>query len=43
MMTACAGRAPAPVQTDQMKDATMDRTAINAAIAANTARQGEPD
>lgn len=37
----CAGRAPAPVQTVQMKDAMMDCTAINAEIAANTAHQGE--
>src|SRR6516165_5882613 len=41
MVTACAGRAPAPVQTVQMKDNTMDCTAINAEIAANTAHQGE--
>jgi hypothetical protein len=40
-VTACAGRAPAPVQTVQMKDAIMDCTAINAEIAANTAHQGE--
>jgi hypothetical protein len=41
MVTACAGRAPVPVQTVQMKDAMMDCTAINAEIAANTAHQGE--
>jgi len=40
MVTACAGRAPAPVQTVQMKDAMMDCTAINAEIAANTAHEG---
>jgi len=40
-LTACAGRAPAPVQTVQMKDAMMDCTTINAEIAANTAHQGE--
>ena len=41
MVTACAGRAPAPVQTVQLKDAMMDCTAINAEIAANTAHQSE--
>ena len=41
MVTACAGRAPVPVQTVQMKDAMMDCTAINAEIAANTAHQSE--
>jgi hypothetical protein len=41
MVTACAGRAPAPVQTVQMKDNTMDCSAINAEIAANTAHEGE--
>ena len=41
MATGCAGRAPAPVQTVQMKDAMMDCTAINAEIAANTGREGE--
>ena len=41
MVTACAGRAPAPVQTVQMKDAMMDCTAINAEIATNTGREGE--
>jgi hypothetical protein len=41
LVTACAGRAPAPVQTVQMKDTTIDCTAINAEIAANTARQGD--
>jgi hypothetical protein len=41
MATACAGRAPAPVQTVQMKDAMMDCTAINAEIAANTGRESE--
>ena len=40
-VSACAGRAPVPVQTVQMKDAIMDCTAINAEIAANTAHQGE--
>jgi hypothetical protein len=40
-VSACAGRAPAPVQTVQMKDAMMDCTAINAEIAANTGREGE--
>jgi hypothetical protein len=39
MVTACAGRARAPIQTVQMKDASMDCTAINAEIAANTAHQ----
>jgi hypothetical protein len=41
MVTACAGRGPAPVQTVQMKDAMMDCTAINAEITANTAHEGE--
>jgi hypothetical protein len=41
LVTACAGRAPNPVQTVQMKDATMDCTAINAEISANSAREGE--
>jgi hypothetical protein len=41
MVSACAGRAPAPVQTVQTKDAMMDCTAINAEIAANTAHEGE--
>jgi hypothetical protein len=40
LVTACAGRA-APVQTVQLKDQTMDCTAINAEIAANTAKQGD--
>jgi hypothetical protein len=41
MVTACAGRAPAPVQTVQtvqLKDQTMDCTAINAEIAGDTAK-----
>ena len=41
LVTACAGRAPAPVQTVQLKDQTMDCTAINAEIAANTTKQGD--
>jgi hypothetical protein len=41
MVTGCAGRAPNPVQTVQVKDTTMDCTAINAEIASNTAREGE--
>jgi hypothetical protein len=41
MVTACAGRAPAPVQTVQTKDAMMDCNAINAEISANTAHQSE--
>jgi hypothetical protein len=41
MLTACAGRAPAPVQTVQLKDTTMDCPAINAEVAANTARESE--
>jgi hypothetical protein len=40
-VAACAGRAPAPVQTVQMKDAMMDCAAINAEITGNTARLGE--
>ncbi len=40
-LTSCAGRAPDPVQTVQLKDATMDCAAITAEIAANTAHQGE--
>jgi hypothetical protein len=40
-VSACAGRAPAPIQTVQMKDAMMDCTAINAEIAANTTHQAE--
>ena len=38
MVAACAGRAPAPVQTVQVKDTVMDCTAINAELAADTGR-----
>ena len=38
MVTACAGRTPAPVQTVQLKDQTMDCTAINAEIAGDTVK-----
>ena len=41
MVTACAGRAPAPVQTVQVKDPAMDCNAITAELAADTARQSE--
>jgi hypothetical protein len=41
MVTACAGRALAPVQTVQAKDTTMDCNAINGEVAANTAHQAE--
>ena len=41
MVTACAGRAPAPVQTVQVKDQTMDCNAINAELATDTAKQTE--
>ena len=40
-LTSCAGRAPEPVQTVQLKDATMDCTAITAEIGANTAHESE--
>jgi hypothetical protein len=41
LTSACAGRAPAPVQTVQVKDTMMDCTSINAEISANTARISE--
>ena len=41
LLTACAGRAPAPVQTVQLKDQTMDCNAIQAELAADAARQTE--
>jgi len=40
-LSACAGRAPAPVQTVQLKDQMMDCTAVQAEIAANTTKQGD--
>jgi hypothetical protein len=40
-LAACAGRAPAPVQTVQLKDSQMDCTAINAEINANTQKQAD--
>jgi hypothetical protein len=39
LLAGCAGRAPAPVQTVQVKDATMDCAAVNAEIAADAAKQ----
>jgi len=41
MVTACAGRSPAPVQTVQVKDLAMDCNAVTAELAADTAKQGE--
>ena len=38
MVAACAGRAPAPVQTVQLKDMTMDCNAIQAELSADTTR-----
>ena len=40
-LAACAGRAPAPVQTVQIQDTTMACEAIQAEIAGNTARMAD--
>ena len=42
-LSGCAGRAPVPVQTVQLKDATMDCTAINAEITADAAQKVKLD